>query len=403
MHDGSKKQANGVHGRILPSKAYLARMPVTAHKSTHAAVAAQSRFPGTIIVICTVLLCLVSSSLPAQQRSSVRVLGADRLVGSEVGGMQLRELVGNARLQHDNVFITCDRAVQNITQNAVELHGNVVIRQDTLTLRTPHGFYNGDTRIASSRQGIWLHDGHVTLTARLGTYNTDDKVAEFVSDVTIDDTAATIHAQRMHYLRDSSLVIAWDSVRIRFKDENVRIVADSVRHYPDDQRSEFYLDPVLWQIDTSYVRRTERGEIDSLALDTLNIAGEYMMALRDTSNVFLTEGNVRIVREQLAARAQTALFLRSDSLIDLRGEPVLWYDQNQITGDSILATLSNNELRELDVVGSAFSISRSKPTESDTLYPPDRFDQTSGKRIRMFFEDSKPRRIRVEQTAISLY
>jgi hypothetical protein len=128
-----------------------------------------------------------------------------------------------------------------------------------------------------------------------------------------------------------------------------------------------------------------------------------MKALRDTSNVFLTKGNVRIVRGELAALAGTAIFLRSDSLIDLRDAPVLWYDQNQISGDSITARLSDNELRELHVVGEAFSISRSKPTEQDTLYPPDRFDQTSGKRITMHFADSKPQRIRVEQTAISLY
>jgi len=348
------------------------------------------------------LLCM-PLLLSAQQRSLVRVLGADQLVGRSVGDMQLRELIGNVRLQQDNVYITCDRAVQNMSRNAVELIGSVVIRQDTLTLKTDRGHYNGENGVASSRQGVYLNDGHVTLTAQRGTYATESKMAEFLNDVTIEDTAATITSRRMHYLRDSALVIAWDSVRIRFKGENVRILADSVRHYPDEQRSEFFHDPVLWQIDTTFVRRTVSGEIDSLALDTLNIAADYMKALRDTANIFLSQGDVSIVRAQLAARAATALFLRSDSLIHLSGDPILWYGENQITGDSITAFLSDNKLRELDVVGSAFSISRSKPAESDTLYPPGRFDQTRGKRIRMHFADSKPERIRVEQTAISLY
>ncbi|MCB2203263.1 LPS export ABC transporter periplasmic protein LptC [bacterium] len=363
--------------------------------------AAITRRRGSILL--AVLFLVFPALLGAQQRSLVRVLGADQLVGRTIGDMQLRELIGNVRLQQDNVYIDCDRAVQNISQNSVQLIGNVVITQDTLTLKTDRGHYNGQTGLASSRQGVFLNDGHVTLTAKLGTYGTESKVAEFLNDVTIDDTAAVITSQRMHYFRDSSLVVAWDSVRIRFKDENVQIHADSVRHFPDDQRSEFYKQPVLWQIDTSYVRRTAAGRIDSLALDTLNIAGGYMEALRDTSNIFIVRDSVRIVRREMSARSDAAIFLRSDSLIDLSGDPILWYGENQITGDSITALLSDNKLRTLDVIGNAFSISRSKPEEADTLYPPGRFDQTSGKRILMEFADSKPQYIRVEGTAISLY
>lgn len=355
-------------------------------------------------LFAALLLSLLAGSLTAQQRSVLRVLSADQLTGRTVGDVQMRELIGNVRMMQDSVLISCDRAIQNITRNSAELRGNVVIRQDTLELRTERGFYNGDTRLASSRSGVWLNDGHVTLTAKIGTYDTDRKIADFVNDVTVEDTAATITARKMRYIRDSSLVVAHDSVRIRFKDENVLIVSDSVRHYPDAQRSEFYHDPILWQVDTAYVAYDDYlMEIDSLDLDTLSIAADFMLALRDSANTFLTEGNVRLVREGLAARSTAALFLRSDSLIHLRGDPILWHGENQITGDSITAQLADNKLRELDVVGAAFSASRSKPAESDTLYPPGRFDQTSGKRIRMFFADGKAERIRVEETAISLY
>ena len=356
------------------------------------------------LLLCGLLAILLTASLPAQQRSVLRVLSADQLTGRTVGDIEMRELIGNVRMMQDSVLISCDRAVQNITRNSVELRGNVVIRQDTLELRTERGFYNGDTRLASSRSGVWLNDGNVTLTAKIGTYATDSKIADFVNNVTIEDTAATITARNMRYIRDSALIIAHDSVRIRFKDEHVLIVSDSVRHYPDAQRSEFYHDPELWQIDTAYVSYDDYlMEIDSLDLDTLFIAADYMLALRDTANTFLTEGDVRLVRKDLAARSASALFLRSDSLIHFRGDPILWYDENQITGDSITAQLADDRLRRLDVIGSAFSVSRSKPAESDTLYPPGRFDQTSGKRIRMFFNDGKAERIRVEETAISLY
>ncbi|MFZ1730966.1 MAG: OstA-like protein [Bacteroidota bacterium] len=348
------------------------------------------------------LFIMLPTSLHGQERSLLRVLAADRLEGRLVGDMELRELVGNVKLQQDNVLISCDRATQNISRNSAQLSGNVIITQDTLTLKTERGSYDGDTRSASSNEGIYINDGHIVLQARMGSYRTGSKIAEFSSNVTVDDTAATITSSRMQYIRDSALIIAWENVRIRFKDENVLITADSVRHYSDLKRTYFHNSPKLWQIDTVYVSRVE-DEIDSLDLDTLSIVADRMEALRDSSNSFFTEGNVRIVRSGLAALCNDAALLRADSLMILRGDPVLWFDDNQITGDSIAARIAGSELRALDVIGNAFSLSRSKPSEQDTLYPPDRFDQTKGKRIRMQFEDKKPQRIRVEETAISVY
>jgi lipopolysaccharide export system protein LptA len=360
------------------------------------------RAPSRLLLFFLAVFLACTAGAAAQERSLLRVISAGRLDSRVIGDMEIRELVGNVRLQQDNVFITCDRATQNITRNSAQLSGNVVITQDTLTMKTEHGTYDGETRIAASDEGIYINDGHLTLEARVGSYRTGSKVAEFASDVVVQDTAATITSSRMNYIRDSALIVAWDDVTIRFKDENAVITADSVRHYSDLKHTFFYGDPNLWQIDTAFVRRVE-DEIDSLDLDTLSIAADRMQALRDSSNSFLTEGNVRIVRAGLAALCGAAAFLRSDSLMILDDKPVLWYDENQITGDSIAARTAGSELRSLDVLGDAFSISRSKPSEQDSLYPPGRFDQTRGKRIRMQFAEKKPRRIRVEETAISLY
>ncbi len=349
------------------------------------------------------LLFLLAGLAGAQDRSLLRVLQADRLDGRLVGDIEYRELVGNVRMQQDNVRISCDRAMQNLTNNTVQLSGNVVILQDTLELRTPRGDYDANTRVASSTAGVWLHDGHVTLSAAVGRYETGSRVADFVSDVLIDDTSATIRAGMMRYVRDSALIVAWRRVRIRFKDEEALIIADSVRHYPDEKRSHFYHDPVLWQIDTAYQRRDADGVIDSLDLDTLNIAARYMEAHRDSSNRFLCEGEVRIVRSDFTARCGMAHFLRSDSLIILREEPILWYGDNQLSGDSITARLEDDELRDLFVSGAAFSASRSKPSEQDTLYPPGRYDQTRGRDMHLRFLDSKADYIRVDGAATSLY
>lgn len=351
-------------------------------------------------------LLLAAPHVSAQETKILEVLGADRLSGSAVGGMEFRELTGNVSLRQGNVRIRCQRAVQNITANMVDLSGDVVIIQDTLILKTQAGSYDANTRVASTGSGVYLFDGHVTLTADAGSYDAERRLAHFRSRVALVDSSARIRAARLRYERDSGRVIAEDSVFIRLRTERAAVIADSVVHYPDLRRSYFYRNPLFAQIDTARVTPdTAKGEspADTLRLDTLTITAREMRILRDSGDVFLAEGGTEITRGALAARCEQALFARRDSLIILRTDPVLWYEDTQASGDSIAVHVAGSRLRALDIVGAAFTLSQSKPAESDSMGPPGRYDQTQGKRIGMDFTDGEIRAVTVEGNAISVY
>jgi hypothetical protein len=81
----------------------------------------------------------------------------------------------------------------------------------------------------------------------------------------------------------------------------------------------------------------------------------------------------------------------------LRGAPVIWYRDTQVTGDSIDVYLTKRKLRRLHVMGGAFAVSR-----SDSLHP-ERYDQISGDRLRMLFGTQGLSRTDVEGRAVSLY
>jgi hypothetical protein len=87
----------------------------------------------------------------------------------------------------------------------------------------------------------------------------------------------------------------------------------------------------------------------------------------------------------------------------LQQDPVMWYDLNQVTGDSIAVFLANDKLDRLVVTGNAYSTSQSKVAEMDTIYPAGRYDQIKGRKLTVFFKENKASHARVEQTAISLY
>ncbi len=358
--------------------------------------------PRFFLILCGIaILLLPQFPLRGQDAKLMVVEHADSLVGKTIDGEAFRELIGRVRLRQDNVAIQCDRAIQHLDRNEVELLGNVVITQDTLTLKTQHGLYFGNTRLARSSAPIEVNDGSTTLTAASGEYDVSTKIAVFTGNVTVDDPDMRIHAHHLVYERDSSKAIATGKVEIDFKQDNAFMLGDSVVQYLRRKVTFITGNPYLRQVDSTFIERTNAP--DSLRLDTLHVVSGRMEAHRDSTNTFIARDSVRILRGDLAARADLVMMFRNDSLAVLRHDPVVWYRDNQITADSIAVTFSRNAVEKMEAHREAFAASKSKPEPGDTPGPPGRFDQTEGNVITMFFDGHTLHRIEIVGSAISLY
>ncbi len=75
----------------------------------------------------------------------------------------------------------------------------------------------------------------------------------------------------------------------------------------------------------------------------------------------------------------------------------MWYDDNQASGDSITLFMSHNKLQHAVIRNRTFALSL-----SDSAYP-SRYNQLTGRKIEMFFQDDKLHEMTVVQNAISLY
>ncbi|HXG00837.1 MAG TPA: OstA-like protein, partial [Bacteroidota bacterium] len=81
---------------------------------------------------------------------------ADSLVARMIEGEQARELIGNVRFSQDRVHVSCQRAIQFQGSGNVELEGNVVIVEDSLTMNFPRGMYFREARIAVAYDSVRL-------------------------------------------------------------------------------------------------------------------------------------------------------------------------------------------------------------------------------------------------------
>ncbi|NUN09969.1 MAG: LPS export ABC transporter periplasmic protein LptC [Ignavibacteriaceae bacterium] len=370
----------------------------------------------------------------------ITVIG-DQLYGRMENGESVREVVGNVVLTQGNVRITCSRAIQYLARNNAHLIGNVVITQDSLTILTDEGFYFGNEKRAYSDRGVKLDDKKVILTAGIGEYLFTPQQANFSRDVKLTDTLSVLTSARLTYfreidkaiaveqvniidtsgniikadslinLRKEQITYAFYNVRVRNLRDNSLIMGEHLEDYREKGYSLVDVNPVFMQVDTVKNESDtikagvkDRKETDSLLqIDTLVIRSLVMESYRtDTSNQFIAKDSVRILRGGFASHNDYTIYYKDKETIvtnkvnDSAAVPVIWYDNSQMTGDSITIRLSDRRIDRVFINNNAFMISKSEIN-------PRRYDQLTGKRVIMNFADNQLNKTEVYGNVLGIY
>ena len=380
----------------------------------------------SFIIILSIVV-LSSIALP-QQNKLITVIG-DSLVGKMINGESIREVYGHVVLIQNNVVITCNKAIQYISRNEAELIGDVIARKDTLTIKTPHGFYYGDLGTTKSNSGIFLDDKKVILTADSGEYFFNEDRAFFESKVKLYDTTSTLTSNQLTYYQQQNRAVAIGDVVII--DQDNEILADTLEHFRNTKityafsnvrlinlknNSEIYgehledyrqrgysiidVKPLFIQVDTTYIENEDNTK--EAKLDTLFIKARLMEAYRDSSQRFFATDSVSILKSEFASKNDLTVYYRDEDKIitkkinETARQPVMWHETSQLTGDSITIYLDDNDIQQLDVDGAAFMLSQNENYM-------ERYDQTSSTQIKIYFLNNKINRAEFYGNVYSIY
>lgn len=381
-----------------------------------------------VVSLFILIFSLLTAKSFAQQNELIKVVG-DSLVGKFVNGESIREVYGNVVLTQGNVVITCNKAIQYISRNEAELIGNVIAKKETLTIKTPRGFYYGNLSKTKSVSGVLLDDKKVILSADSGEYYFDEDRAFFETNVKLYDTTTTLTSDKLDYFhkqdravaisrvkiiddeneiiadtlehfRKTKVTYAFSNVRIKNLKNNTEIYGEHLEDYRDQDYSLIDISPLLVQVDTSYV--TNEDSTREAKLDTLFIKARIMESFRDSTERFIATDSVLILKNEFASRNDMTIFYKQNDQIitkklnEQARQPIIWHGKSQLTGDSITIYLEENDIKRLDVDGTAFMMSQNEFYEN-------RFDQTSSDRVKIYFVDNKIDRAEFTGSVYSIY
>lgn len=326
------------------------------------------------------------------------------------GNTRIAYLRENVRMENGQVTLFTDSLnYERMPDIGYYFEGGLIV--DSLNqLSSFYGQYSPSTKLAVFNDSVRLENERFTLYSDTLHYRTDTKIATILGPSVIVSDSGTIYSSRgwydtvndMSMLLDRSRVVSGDRVltgdsiaydrKMGFGEAfGGMSIQDTARHVTLEGEYGFYDERTDYAFATDSARFLEYSQGDTLFLhaDTLR-----MVTIDSTYREIKAYYGVRFYRTDLQGVCDSMQFNTRDSVLYMFTEPIVWNEQYQIFGDTILIFMNDSSIDRAHVKQFAFAIQ-----QVDSVS----FNQLKGNDLMAYFEGQAVRRIDVSGNAESIF
>jgi lipopolysaccharide export system protein LptA len=282
--------------------------------------------------------------------------------------------------ENNNELIACE-GIYDSGSEIFFFRDSVFLENPKYRVETDTLHYANRTEIAYFFGPTFIYSENNTIYCENGWYDTRNDVAEFSRNAYIDNGEQMLRGDSIDYCRESGLGRAYGNVSVIDTSDSY-LIRGEYGEYNEVKGRNFV------------TGRAEMLQYDEL--DTLFLHGDTLMALEDSSrgDLIFAYPSVKFFRADLQGAADSLVYAKNDSLIRMYTRPVLWSEELQITGDTILIRTYGSVVEKMYVFDHAFMVNRVDSSK---------YNQIKGKRLTGFFHENDLRRILVKGNGQSLY
>ena len=353
--------------------------------------------------------------------------------------------IGNVLIeQGDTITQTSDYSDYDANSKQALSWGNVILKDPTMTLTTDTLHFDRLNQKLYYRNYATIKDQTNTLKSKKGNYYLKNKKFTATTRVTVVNPEHNLESNHLDYYTNSGLTYLYGPSTITNTQNENRIYCEKgfyntktdVSHFV--KNSKIYLKERTVEADSLYydknkgfasatnniqvidtvknfITKGNYAEIfelkDSLFIikravaisiidkDSMFIHGDTILITgKPEKRIVRTFHNVKIYKSDLQGKCDSIHTNQTTGLTKMFRNPVIWSDQNQITGDTIhlLSNVETEKLDSLKVLNNSFIISKDSVSEED-------FNQIKGRNMFVKFEKNKLRLLLVKGNAESVY
>jgi len=329
------------------------------------------------------------------------------------GNNKLVKVRENVRLENRDVTLFTDSLnYDRIADIGYFFDGGLLVDENkdgTNELSSEYGQYNTKTKEAWFKNDVKLVNPNFVMTTQQLFYNTATEIASIVSATEVVSDSGYIYTTKGWYntrTEQSHLLN-----RSYVTSDNRRLTADTLNYnrltgvgvsygrvvIEDSLQQVTLKGDYAYSVDTNdYALLTKHALlIEHSSKDTLYLHADTLSTIRDSIyNTVRAFYGVRFYRSDLQGICDSMFYSTRDSVLRLYNQPVIWSEEQQLTGNFMELFTKNNRPDVLRVEKSAMVI----VLERDSLY-----NQSSGKELKAFFDSSDVVRVEISGNAETVY
>lgn len=306
------------------------------------------------------------------------------------GNSRIGHLFHDVKMINGEVTLYTDTLIYNRNKNLGYYTCGGKLVDSLNTLVSKHGYYYSNTKLAEFRYDVVGENSSSTIKSDTLTYDTETKVATILGPTHIYHSDSTIIYSELGWYNsdtDKSQLLKKPFIN---HGNGKTLQGDTIFYDKNNGVGEAFHNVILKdslnkiRLHGHYGYYKEDGDIglitDSAMMveysqtDTTYIHGDtlYSYAQGEDEKMTLAYHNVRLYHNDFQAVCDSLTFFSGDSILHLMQMPIIWNNNQQITGDTIHLYPKDGSIERMHVIDNAIMIQ-----EEDTIH----YNQVSGKEI----------------------
>ena len=327
------------------------------------------------------------------------------------GNTKLARLRHRVRMENRKTTLTTDSLNYDRITNQAYYYTGGKISDETNDLTSIWGQYSTKTNESLFKTKVHMKNKNYTLDADSLRYNTKTKIARLISMTHIlYNNETDIYSDKGWYNTATEQSMLLNRSKVKHKDGKT-LIGDTIFYDKKLKYGEGFTNVIMndtVQKTTLYGNYCYYNENDKNGLatdsallvdwsskDSMFVHADTLHTSKDSIyNVARGYYHVRIYRNDVQGLCDSLAYSARDSVMNMFGTPVLWSDNNQLSGEYIQAYTKNKKVNKIHIQKVAVAIQH-----EDSIY----YNQLSGKEIIAYVDSGQLRKVNVNGNAETIY
>lgn len=322
----------------------------------------------------------------AQVRRNVKLINGETTLTTDALDYNISDGVGY--YTDHAVIINQENRLESVVghyytrSDIFDFQDSVKVTNPDYTIYSDRMKYHTETKIAYFMGPTEIISDSSYIYCEKGWHNTETDISQLNQNALVQNSKQTIRGDSLYYEKNTGYGRAVSNVEIEDTEQNIILRGNRGIYYEN----------------TEYARMTEKAvflQVSSTG-DTLFLHADTLLSEIDTSGTKFIKAyyGVRMYRSDMQGKCDSMSYSVSDSVIRLYDEPVLWFDENQITAEFIEIFTENRQPKTMYLYRSSFIISMEDSSK---------YNQIKGKNMICHFRNNELYKIDVNGNGQTVY